>query len=75
MKTTNAHIGTREELVPIMDALPHAKFLLVVLESNEIESTPSQTPEEAERRIADRFGIFERLVDDSDDQGPKTRER
>ena len=75
MKTTNAHIGTRDELIPIMDALPNAKFLLVVLESNEIEQIPSQTPEEAERRIGERFGIFERLVDEPSDQGPKSRER
>lgn len=57
MKQKTSYIGQGHELIAILDAWPDAKFLLVMIdeEGAQEESVP-QTPDEAERRIGERFG-------------------
>jgi len=57
MEQRTSYIGKGHELIAIMDAWPERKFLLVPLDDvGSPEPIVEQTPEEAERRIADRFG-------------------
>ncbi len=57
MRQRTSYIGQGHELIAILDESPNRKFLVVMIdEGDEPGESRPQTPDEAERRIGERFG-------------------